>query len=151
MSTSNPIKPIRTIADYRRARARLEDILYRSEGERDYDRFDVLSVLVHDYEEQHHPIDPPDPVDAILFRLEQQGLPTSALERFIGTRHRVSEILNRRRPLSITMINALHEGLGIPAEILIRRAARSPLKRSRSTRKAIPRNTSPHRRVAEGP
>jgi HTH-type transcriptional regulator/antitoxin HigA len=84
------------------------------------DRLDVLATLVDAYETHHHPIDPPDPVEAIKFRMEQQGLTRKDLEGIIGTRTRIAEVMNRRRGLSIGMIRRLHERLGIPAEILIR-------------------------------
>jgi HTH-type transcriptional regulator/antitoxin HigA len=84
------------------------------------DRLDVLATLIDAYEDEHHPIDPPDPIEAIKFRMEQQGLTRKDLEAIIGTRTRVAEILNRRRGLSIAMIRRLHEKLGISAEVLIR-------------------------------
>jgi HTH-type transcriptional regulator/antitoxin HigA len=80
----------------------------------------VLATLIDVYEEQHHPVDPPDPIEAIKFRMEQQGLTRRDLEKIIGTRTRVAEVLNRRRGLSIGMIRRLHERLGISAEVLIR-------------------------------
>lgn len=83
------------------------------------DRLDVLVTLVEAYEARHHPIDPPDPIDAILFRMEQQGLTRKDLEPYIGPRGRVSEILNRRRSLSLQMIRRLHDGLGIAYESLL--------------------------------
>ncbi len=84
------------------------------------DRLDVLATLIDAYEAGHYPIDPPDPIEAIKFRMEQQGLTRKDLEPRIGTRTRVAEVLNRKRTLSITMIRRLHEGLGISAEVLIR-------------------------------
>jgi HTH-type transcriptional regulator/antitoxin HigA len=80
----------------------------------------VLATLVDAYEAEHHPIDPPDPIEAIKFRMEQQGLTRKDLERLLGTRTRVSEVLNRKRNLSIAMIRRLHAELGISAEVLIR-------------------------------
>jgi HTH-type transcriptional regulator/antitoxin HigA len=90
-------------------------------GTADEARLEVLSVLVKDYESKHHPILPPDPVSAIKFRLEQQGLQPKALVGVIGTRARVSEVLNGRRPLSMTMIRKLHEVFGIPLNSLVLR------------------------------
>lgn len=84
------------------------------------DRLDVLATLIDAYEAEHHPIDPPDPVEAILFRMEQQGLTRHDLEDIIGTCTRIAEVLNRKRGLSIGMIRRLHERLGISAEVLIR-------------------------------
>ena len=84
------------------------------------DRLDVLATLIDAYEAQHHPIDPPDPVEAIKFRMEQQGMTRKDLEEIIGTRTRIAEVLNRKRSLSIAILRRLHDGLGIPAEVLIR-------------------------------
>jgi HTH-type transcriptional regulator/antitoxin HigA len=84
------------------------------------DRLDVLATLIDSYEQAHHPMDPPDPIEAIKFRMSQQKLTRKQLEPMIGTRTRVAEILNRRRSLSISMIRRVHATLGIPAEVLIR-------------------------------
>ena len=83
------------------------------------DRLDVFATLIDAYEAEHYPMDPPDPVDAIKFRMEQQGLNRRDLEQIIGTRTRVAEVLNRKRGLSIGMIRRLHERLGISADVLI--------------------------------
>jgi HTH-type transcriptional regulator / antitoxin HigA len=83
------------------------------------DHLDVLATLIDAYEVIHYPMDPPDPIEAIKFRMEQQGLTRKDLEPLIGTRTRVAEVLNRKRNLSIGMIRRLHEGLGISAEVLI--------------------------------
>jgi HTH-type transcriptional regulator / antitoxin HigA len=80
----------------------------------------VLATLIDAYETEHYPMDPPDPIEAIKFRMEQQGLTRRDLEEIIGTRTRIAEVLNRKRGLSITMIRRLHERLGISAEVLIR-------------------------------
>jgi HTH-type transcriptional regulator / antitoxin HigA len=84
------------------------------------DRLDVLATLIDSYEQTHHPMDPPDPIEAIKFRMSQQNLTRKQLEPMIGTRTRVAEVLNRRRSLSISMIRRLHSALGISAEVLIR-------------------------------
>ena len=84
------------------------------------DRLDILATLIDAYESEHYPMDPPDPVEAIKFCMEQQGLTRKDLEPLIGTRTRVAEVLNRKRNLSIGMIRRLHERLGISAEVLIR-------------------------------
>jgi HTH-type transcriptional regulator/antitoxin HigA len=114
------IKPIRSEADYEAALAEVEGLwgarLVTPEG----DRLDVLATLIDAYESQHHPIDPPDPIEAIKFRMEQQGLSRRDLEGILGTRTRIAEVLNRRRGLSINMIRRLHDKLGISAEVLIR-------------------------------
>ncbi len=116
------IRPIKTEADYERTLARIQVLM---DAERDSDagdELDVLTTLVDAYEAQHFPIEPADPVEAILFRMEQQGLSRQDLEPYLGSRQRVSEVLNRRRVLSLEMIRRLHEGLGIPLENLIRAA-----------------------------
>lgn len=114
------VRPIHNEADYE---ATLEEVAGLMSAEPDTpeaDRLDVLATLVEAYEAKHYPIDPPDPIAAIRFRMEQQGLTAQDLEPFIGTRARVSEVLNRRRPLSLNMIRRLAEGLGVPAAVLIR-------------------------------
>src|SRR5204863_4345028 len=118
------LKPIRTKADYKRALADVERLWGAKGGTPEGDRLDVLATLIDAYETEHYPMDPPDPVEAIKFRMEQQGLTRKDLEPLIGTRTRVAEVLNRRRGLSIEMIRRLHETLGISAEILIRPSRR---------------------------
>ncbi len=114
------VKPIRKKADHDAALAEVERLWGAKSGTPDGDRLDVLATLIDAYEAAHYPIDPPDPIEAIKFRMEQQGLTRKDLEPLIGTRTRVAEVLNRKRPLSITMIRRLHETLGISAEVLIR-------------------------------
>ena len=113
------IKPIRTNSDYERTLREVERLMGAKEGTPEEDRLDVLATLVDAYESEHFPIDPPDPIEAILFRLEQQGLDPSALVGVIGGRSRVYEVMHRKRALSLTMIRRLHERFGIPAEVLI--------------------------------
>jgi len=113
------IKPVRTESDHERALKEIEELWSAEPGTDDADRLDVLATLVDAYEAKHHPIPPPDPVDAIVFRMDQLGLSRTDLEPYIGTRARVSEILNRTRTLSLAMIRRLHAGLGIPADVLI--------------------------------
>ncbi len=114
------VRPIRTKRDYEAALKEVERLWGAKAGPRDGDRLDVLATLIDAYEAEHYPMDPPDPVEAIKFRMEQQGLTRRDLEEIIGTRTRIAEVLNRKRGLSITMIRRLHERLGIPAEVLIR-------------------------------
>lgn len=114
------LKPIRTVADYEAALAEIERLWGAKSGTPKGDRLDILATLIDAYEAEHYPIDPPDPIDAIKFRMEQQGLTRKDLEPLIGTRTRVAEVLNRKRSLSIGMIRRLHAKLGIPAEVLIR-------------------------------
>ena len=113
------LKPIRNEKDYERALAEVEVLWGAKVGTPKGDRLDILATLIEAYETEHYPMDPPDPIEAIKFRMEQQELSRKDLEEILGTRTRVSEVLNRKRGLSINMIRALHEKLGISAEILI--------------------------------
>jgi HTH-type transcriptional regulator/antitoxin HigA len=113
------VKPIRTEADYETALDEIAALWGAAGGTIEGDRLDVLATLVDAYEARHHPMDPPDPVEAIKFRMEQQGMTRKDLEDIIGTRTRVAEVLNRKRGLSIGMIRRLHDRLGISAEVLI--------------------------------
>src|ERR1700760_919563 len=114
------LKPIRTKADYKAALVEAERLWGAKSGTPKGDRLDVLATLTDAYEARHYPMDPPDPIEAIQFRMEQQGLSRKDLEPLIGTRARVAEAMNRRRSLPIEMIRRLHEQLGISAEVLIR-------------------------------
>lgn len=113
------IKPIRTQRDYKAALAEIERLFDAKPGTPDGDRLEVLATLVEVYEQQHYPMLPPDPVEAIVYFMESRGLSRKDLEPYLGSRGKVSEVLNRKRPLSIEMIRRLHDGLGIPAEVLI--------------------------------
>jgi HTH-type transcriptional regulator/antitoxin HigA len=113
------IKAIRNEADYRATMAEIDKLLNAPEGTAETDRLEVLSVLAHAYEAARWPVTAPSPLDAIRFRMEQQGLSRADLEPYIGSRARVSEVLNRKRPLSIEMIRRLHKGLEIPLESLV--------------------------------
>jgi HTH-type transcriptional regulator/antitoxin HigA len=114
------IRPVKTKKDYNWALREIQRLWNAPEGSPDADRLEVLATLVSAYEDEHFPMDVPDPIEAIKFRMEQMGLKRSDLEPLIGSRARVAEVLNRRRPLSLTMIRKLRQGLGIPAEVLIR-------------------------------
>lgn len=114
------IKPIRTKADYRAALKAVESLMGAKARTPDGDRLDVLVTLIEGYERLHFPMDLPDAVEAIKFRMEQQGLTPKDLEPLIGRSNRVYEVLNRRRALTLAMIQKLHAGLGIPAESLLR-------------------------------
>lgn len=113
------IIPIRTEADYEAALAEIERLFDAEYGTPEGKKLDVLVTLVAAYEERHHPIPAPDPIEAILHQMESQGLSRRDIEPYIGTRARVSEVLNRKRPLSLNMIRNLHSGLGISVEMLI--------------------------------
>ena len=114
------IKPIKTETDYKTALRKIEQLMEADLNTPDGDTLDVLTTLVEAYEEKYYPVEPPDPIEAILHEMESQGLSRRDLELYLGTRARVSEILNRKRPLSLEMIRKLHQGLGISAGILIR-------------------------------
>jgi HTH-type transcriptional regulator / antitoxin HigA len=114
------MKPIKTESDHSAALREIERLWGAKEGTAEGDRLDVLATLVEAYEETHFPIDFPDPVEAIKFRLEQQGEDKKALVGVIGNRTRVYEILRRDRPLSLAMIRRLNAKFHIPAEVLIR-------------------------------
>ena len=118
------VKPIRTETDYEAALAEVAELWGAASGTSAGDRLDVLATLIDAYEARHHSMDPPDPVEAIKFRMEQQGMTRRDLEDLIGTRTRIAEVLNRKRGLSIGMIRRLHDRLGIPAEVLIRPSRR---------------------------
>ena len=113
------IKPIKTEADYESTLKKIERLLEAKPGTAEADRLEVLTTLVEAYEGKHYAIPLPDPIEAILYHLESRGLSRRDLEPFIGSRARVSEILNRKRPLTMEMIRNLHAGLGISAEVLI--------------------------------
>ena len=114
------IKPIRSEADHTAALREIERLWGSGEGTAEGDRLEVLTTLVEAYEQAHFPIDPPDPIEAIKFRLEQQGGDRKVLIGIIGNRTRVYEVLRRDRALSLAMIRRLHQTLNIPAEVLIR-------------------------------
>jgi HTH-type transcriptional regulator/antitoxin HigA len=118
------IKPIRSKRSYEVALLEVERLWGAKLGTPDGDRLDVLATLIEAYEAARYPMDPPDPIEAIKFRMEQQGLSRRDLESLIGTRTRVAEVLNRRRGLSIGMIRRLHKVLGISAEVLIQPSRR---------------------------
>lgn len=114
------IRPIRTEADYDSALERIEVLMDEaSNDDRSQDELEVLSTLIEAYEAKHHPIDLPDPIDAIKFRMEQEDLSQKDLEPLIGSRSKVSEVLSRKRSLTLAMIRALNRHLGIPVEVLI--------------------------------
>jgi len=122
------IRPIRTKADYRAALKDVERLWDADPGTPEGDIVDVLVTLIESYEAQHFPIAPPDPIAAIEFMMEQKGMTRRDLEPAIGSRGRVSEVLSRKRPLTLPMVRALNALLGIPTDILaqpyqIRRAA----------------------------
>jgi HTH-type transcriptional regulator/antitoxin HigA len=113
------IHPIRTEAEYEAALAEIERLFDAASNTPEGDRLEVFATLVEAYEEQHYSIPAPDPIEAIQYYMESRGLCRRDLEPYLGSRSRVAEVLNRKRPLSLEMIRRLHTGLGIGAEILI--------------------------------
>jgi HTH-type transcriptional regulator/antitoxin HigA len=113
------IKPIKNEADYQAALKEIELLFDAAPDTPEGDRLEVLTTLVEAYEERHYAIPMPDPIEAILYHMESRGLTRRDLEPYIGSRARVSEVLNRKRPLTMEMIRNLHKGVGIPAEVLI--------------------------------
>lgn len=120
------IRPIKTEADYDAALAEIATLMDAEPGTPECDKLEVLATLVEAYESAHYELPPPDPIDALAYYLESRGLSRKVLEPYIGTRARVSEILNRKRPLTLTMIRRLEAGTGIPASILIQPYATEP-------------------------
>lgn len=112
------IKPIRTDEDLTASLLRIEQLWGAAPGSLEGDELEILALLVEKYEDEHFPIPPSDPIEAIKFRMDQQGLTARDLEAYIGPSGRVSEVLNRKRPLSLKMIKRLHDGLHIPYESL---------------------------------
>jgi HTH-type transcriptional regulator/antitoxin HigA len=123
------VKPIKNESDYDAALAEIADLMDARANTPEGDRLDVLVTLVEAYEEKHWRVNPPDPIEAIKLRMQQRGLSRSDLEQVLGSKSRVSEVLNRKRPLTIEMIRRLHAKLGIPAESLIRATTRKARRR----------------------
>lgn len=113
------LKPIRTEAEHNEALADIERLWDAPEGSPEADRLEVLAMLVEAYEKAHFPIEAPDPVAFLEYVMESRGLTRKDLEPYIGPRGRVADIMNRTRPLSVTMIRRLSSGLGLPADVLI--------------------------------
>lgn len=120
------IKPIKTESDYRAALKAVESLMDAKQGSVEGERLDVLVTLIDAFEEKHYPMEPPDPVEAIKFEMERKGMTAKELEPMIGTRRRVDEVLNRRRPLTLKMIRRLHAQLGVSAESLIKETGAGP-------------------------
>lgn len=118
------IKPVRSEADYQAALKEIEKLIESQPGTPEGDRMDVLVTLVEAYEAKHFPIpEPDDPVQVLEYYMESRGLSRSDLIAFLGSKERVSEVLNRKRGLSLGMIQRLHDGLGIPADLLVGKRA----------------------------
>ncbi len=115
------LRPLRSKRDYQAAIKEIEALWDSSEGSKEEDRLEVLTLLVQAYEVEHYPIPAPDPVEFLLHVMEAREMTRKDLEPYIGSRARVAEVLNRVRPLTLEMIRRLSEGLAIPADVLIRR------------------------------
>ncbi|MDR7130826.1 HTH-type transcriptional regulator/antitoxin HigA [Algoriphagus sp. 4150] len=113
------IRPIKTEQDYSTTIERIEELWGAQRDTQEGDELDLLVTLVESYEMSHYPIAPPDPIDAIKFRMEQMGMTSADMVKYLGSQSRVSEVLNRKRGLSLGMIKSLYKGLKIPAEILL--------------------------------
>lgn len=113
------LKPIKTKKDYEQALERLEVIFDAKKGTKDGDELEILGILISQYEDAYFPIGLPDPIEAIKFRMEQLGYTQNDLAKVVGLKSRASEILNRKRKLSLDMIRQLHEKLNIPTDVLI--------------------------------
>lgn len=113
------IKPIKTKKDYKSALERLEKIFDAKKGSTEGDELEVLSILIEKYEDEHFPIGFPDPIEAIKFRMEQLGYNQTDLAKVVGLKSRASEILSRKRKLTLDMIRLIHDNLKIPTEVLI--------------------------------
>lgn len=123
-STAIQVHPIRTEQDHREAVARVSELIGAAWSSPEGDELDVLATLVDAYETEHFPISPPDPIAAIEFRMEQQGLSRKDLEPMIGSRARVSEVMTGKRRLTLGMVQRLSAGLGISADVLIKSGSR---------------------------
>lgn len=113
------IKPIKTKKDYQAAMNRLEAIFDAQPGTPEGDELEVLGILIDKYEQEHYPIAYPDPIEAIKFRMEQLGYNQSDLAKVVGLKSRASEILSKKRKLTLEMIRQLHQAFGIPTDVLI--------------------------------
>ena|SRR5216683_3478164 len=139
------IKPIRNRQGYEVALRRVQFLWDFKDGSPEFDELDVLATLIEAYEREHYPVDLPDPIEAIKFRLEQQGKNTRALVGIIGHRTRVYEVLQKKRALSLEMIRNLHDKLGIPANVLIQPTRNRKRPKRQNTQ---PQMRSPKRKIS---
>jgi len=116
------VKPIRTKKEHKAALLRIQDLMDKdlADGSAGLDELELLAMVVEEYEDEHYPVPPPNPIEAIKFRIDQLGLKESDLSKILGSRQRLSDLLSGRRKLSLSMIRNLHKHLRIPAETLIR-------------------------------
>ena len=128
------VRPIKTEEDYRAALRLVETLMDAAPGSPEEDCLEVWGTLVRVYEAKHYPMPPPDPIEAILYQMEKCGISRKELEKYIGPRGRVSEVLNRKRPLSIEMIRKVNAHMDIPAEVLLQDYLPKPPKGTRKMR-----------------
>lgn len=114
------LKPIKNEKDYEAALARMEEIFDAAEDTKEGDEAEILSLMIEDYENRHYPLEPPDPIEAIRIRMEEQNMKQKDLVEYFGSKSIVSEILNRKRKLTVEMIRKLNRELDIPASVLIK-------------------------------
>lgn len=114
------LQPIRSEKDYDIALARLDEIFHAKPGTKEGDELEILALLISDYEDKHYPIDPPDPIEAIKFRMEQMGMNQNDLAQILGHKSRASEILNKKRKLTLSMIRKFNKELNISTEVLVK-------------------------------
>ncbi len=112
-------KILKTDKEYKAALVQLQKLMHAKPGTQKADRLELWARLIEDYEDVHYQIEPPDPIEAILFRMDQENLKPRDLEPYLGSKSKVSEVLSRKRALTLSMIRKLHYGLGIPAEVLL--------------------------------
>lgn len=127
-------KIIKSEKTYEEALALVETLMDAKPGSKQEEELELWSLLIEQYEKEHHPIEDPDPIEAIRFRMDQLGLHRKDLEPFIGQKSKVSEVLNRKRPLSLPMIRSLHSYLGIPAAVLVREVTLATVKKPASSK-----------------
>jgi HTH-type transcriptional regulator/antitoxin HigA len=138
-------KVIKTQADHEAALAHIETLMDAESGTPEEAELELWSLLVEKYEDEHFPVEMPDPVDAIRFRMEQQGLTQADLTRFVRSKSKVSEVLGRHRPLSLSMIRSFHSKLGIPTDVLVqevRRPKHRPSRKAPSIAKSLRRGVA---------
>ena len=135
---------IKTEESYEEALAFVESLMDAKPGSKQEEELELWSMLIEQYEKERHPIEDPDPIEAIRFRMDQLGLKRKDLEPFIGQKSKVSEVLNRKRALSLPMIRSLHTYLGLPATVLVREVALATVRKSKATgaKRTLKRNTA---------
>jgi HTH-type transcriptional regulator / antitoxin HigA len=135
------IKPIRNDKDYKKALARMNDIFDSKPGTKEGDELEILGILIEKYEDENYPIEAPDPIEALKFRMEQMGYKQKDVAKILGYKGRVSEILNRKRKLTIDMVRKLHNKMQIPLESLISEPKKNYSPKSKKFTLAEPKTT----------